>query len=44
MKFFVVKVNAEKMAEMSGMNTVKKYIDDPDMGDVKDLRPLQITY
>ena len=44
MKFFVVKVNAEKMAEMSGMNKVKKYIDDPDMSDVKDLRPLQITY
>lgn len=44
MKFFVVKVNAEKMAGMSGMNKVKKYIDDPEMSQVKDLRPLQITY
>ncbi|WP_070137127.1 DUF2330 domain-containing protein [Crocinitomix algicola] len=44
MKFFVVKVNADKMAQMSGMNKVKKYIDDPNMDDVKDLRPLQITY
>jgi hypothetical protein len=44
MKFFVVKVNAEKLDEMSGMGNVNKYIDDPKLKKVKNLRPLQITY
>ncbi|UKN02349.1 DUF2330 domain-containing protein [Paracrocinitomix mangrovi] len=44
MKFFVVKVNAEKLDEMSGMGNVKKYIDGVGTDNVKNLRPLQITY
>lgn len=44
MKFFVVKVNVEKLDEISGMGNVNKYIDDPSLKKVKNLRPLQITY
>ena len=44
MKFFVVKVNADKLDQLSGMDKVKKYIDTPDDNQVKNLRPLQITY
>ncbi|MEX1001414.1 MAG: DUF2330 domain-containing protein [Crocinitomicaceae bacterium] len=44
MKFFVVKVNAEKLNEMSGVGNLNKYIDDPALKEVKNLRPLQITY
>ena len=44
MKFFVVKVNADKLEQLTGMDKMKKYIDDPDLGQVKNLRPLQITY
>ncbi|MCB9223754.1 MAG: DUF2330 domain-containing protein [Crocinitomicaceae bacterium] len=44
MKFFVVKVNVEKLDEISGMGNVNKYIDDPGLKKVKNLRPLQITY
>jgi hypothetical protein len=44
MKFFVVKVNVEKLDEISGMGNVNKYIDDPGLKQAKNLRPLQITY
>ena len=44
MKFFVVKVNVEKLDKINGVSNVKKYIDDPDMANARTLRPLQITY
>lgn len=44
MKFFVVKVDVEKLDELNGMNKVKKYIDDPAMNNARQLRPLQISY
>ena len=44
MKFFVVKVNAEKLDQINGMGNVKQFIDDPDLKEVRNLRPLQITY
>jgi hypothetical protein len=43
MKFFVVKVNVEKLDEIQGISNVKKYIDVPE-GTSRTLRPLQITY
>ncbi|MFK8043879.1 MAG: DUF2330 domain-containing protein [Crocinitomicaceae bacterium] len=44
MKFFVVKVDAEKLNSMSNLGSVKKYIKDLDTENVQNLRPLQITY
>jgi len=44
MKFFVVKVDLEKLNEMNGLNNVKKYIKDFENESVQNLRPLQITY
>lgn len=44
MKFFVVKVNLEKLDEINGMGNVNKYIDDPGMNKARNLRPLQISY
>lgn len=44
MKFFVVKVNVEKLDKMQGVTNVKKYIDDSGMEGSRTLRPLQITY
>jgi hypothetical protein len=44
MKFFVVKVDLEKLNEMNGMNSVKKYLNDVEVETVQNLRPLQITY
>ncbi len=44
MKFFVVKVDVEKLDQMTGMGNVKKYIDDANPGKSRNLRPLQITY
>lgn len=44
LKFFVVKVDVEKLDEISGANNVKKYIDDPELKNTRNLRPLQITY
>jgi hypothetical protein len=44
LKFFVVKVDLEKLDEMSGVGNVRKYIDDPSMNSARTLRPLQITY
>lgn len=43
MKFFVVKVNVEKLDEIQGLTNVKKYVDMPE-GESRMLRPLQITY
>ncbi len=44
MKFFVVKVNVEKLDQINGVSNLKKYIDAPDMANARTLRPLQITY
>ena len=44
MKFFVVKVDVEKLNNMSGLSNVKKYIKDIENESVQNLRPLQITY
>lgn len=44
MKFFVVKVDVEKLDEINGVSNVKKYINDPDIENARNLRPLQITY
>ncbi len=44
MKFFVVKVDLEKLNEMNGLNNVKKYIKNIENESVQNLRPLQITY
>ena len=44
MKFFVVKVDVEKLDEMNGMKNVNKYIDGPKNIKSRTLRPLQITY
>lgn len=44
LKFFVVKVDVEKLDEMSGAGNVKKYINDPELKNTRNLRPLQITY
>jgi len=44
MKFFVVKVDVEKLDQINGMQNVNKYIDDPVMAKSRNLRPLQITY
>lgn len=44
MKFFVVKVNVEKLDKMNGVNSLKKYVDVSSMNGARSLRPLQITY
>ena len=44
MKFFVVKVDLEKLNELNGIHGIKKYIKDADLEMVKNLRPIQITY
>ncbi|MBD3636625.1 MAG: DUF2330 domain-containing protein [Crocinitomicaceae bacterium] len=44
MKFFVVKVNVEKLDKIQGISNVKKYIDVPEGEGSRTLRPLQITY
>ncbi len=44
MKFFVVKVDVEKLEKLSGVGNVKKYIDDPEMNKARSLRPLQISF
>lgn len=44
LKFFVVKVDVEKLDKINGMNSVKKYINDPELSNTRNLRPLQITY
>jgi hypothetical protein len=44
MKFFVVKVNVEKLDKINGVSNVNKYIDDPSLKKARNLRPLQITY
>ena len=44
MKFFVVKVDLEKLNEMNGVDHVKKYIKEVDTESVQNLRPLQISY
>src|SRR5690606_1269176 len=44
LKFFVVKVNVEKLDKINGMGNVNKNIDDPAMNNARTLRPLQITY
>lgn len=44
LKFFVVKVDLEKLDEINGTKNVKKYIKDPAMNQTRELRPIQITY
>ena len=44
MKFFVVKVDVEKLDKINGSGNVRKYINDPKMSNSRTLRPLQITY
>lgn len=44
MKFFVVKVDVEKLDQINGVSNVKKYIKDVDLSKSRTLRPLQITY
>ncbi len=44
LKFFVVKVDVEKLDKINGVGNVKKYINDPELANTRSLRPLQITY
>lgn len=44
LKFFVVKVDLDKLDEINGVKNVKKYIKDPAMNNTRELRPIQITY